>query len=174
MRAMRAGRKSGGLLLFVTVAAALPAGLQAPIAAPRREPDAVEILKRSEEVRSPDIQYAVDFTITVKDDYTPGVPRSASYTMVASGKDSSMVLMQQPEGFYGGTLLIRKGEYWLILPKASRSLQLSSEQVLRGDIANGDLARGNLLATYRPSVTGQETMDRDRCWRLELLPTGSD
>jgi hypothetical protein len=166
--------RSGPFLLAVLAGALFVLDARSARAVASREPDASELLRRAEEVRSPDMQYAVDFTITVRDDYTPGVPRSATYTMVASGKDSTMVLMLRPEGFYGGTLLIESGEYWLILPKATRSLQLSSEQVLRGDIANGDLARGNLLAAYRPRLTGQETVGDDRCWRLELAPAGPE
>src|SRR5262249_37506042 len=53
---------------------------------------------------------------------------------------------------------------------ATKALQLSSEQVLRGDISNGDLARANLLSQYEARLDGEETVEGDRCWRLELAP----
>jgi hypothetical protein len=84
-----------------------------------------------------------------------------------------MVLMLTPEAFYGGTMLIREGAYWLLLPRATRTFQLSAEQVLRGDIANGDLARANLLLDYVPRVDGEEVIESDRCWRLDLTPSSA-
>jgi hypothetical protein len=86
-----------------------------------------EILRRAEEVRSPSLDYAVDFSISVADDYTPGQTRTASYTMIAAGKARAIILMLGPDPFFGGTLLSRDREFWLLLPLASRAIQLSSE-----------------------------------------------
>jgi hypothetical protein len=91
--------------------------------------------------------------------------------MVAHGKNASVVLMVHPEGFFGGTLLIADGSYWLLLPRATKPLELSGEQVLRGDVSNGDLARANLLAEYAARLDGEERVDGEPCWRLELTRT---
>jgi hypothetical protein len=40
--------------------------------------------------------------------------------------------------------------------------------VLDGDVSNGDLARGNLLAYYDARLDGEEDVDGEACWRLEL------
>jgi hypothetical protein len=133
--------------------------------------DAESILRRAEEVRSPDLDYAVDFTIAVHAPHTVARERRASYTMIAHGKDHSMVLMRTPVQFYGGTLLIDEGLYWLLLPRAEKPFQLMESQVFRGDIGNGDLARANLAAMYAARLAGEEALQGEPCWRLELTRT---
>lgn len=141
-----------------------------PAAAASKKVNAAEILRRAESVRSPDLDYAVDFSISVVDDYAPGVVRSAAYSMAAHGKNQSMVLMITPESFYAGCLLINNGDYWLLLPLSTRALQLTAEQIFKGDVANGDLARVNLMTDYEPSIDGEEEYGGERCWRLALKP----
>jgi outer membrane lipoprotein-sorting protein len=131
-------------------------------------PAAEEILKRAEEIRSPDLDYAVDLTLVVRDPNSFWKERSASYTMVAHGKDHSFILMREPRQFHPGTLLIMNNLYWMLYPRAEKPLQLSSQQILSGDVSNGDLARGNLLKHYHVRVVGEETVEQDPCWVLEL------
>ena len=159
------GRLFFAALILGTVACA--AGSPAS-AAP---PTAGEILARAEAVRSPELDYAVDFRLEVVRERGALRKRSASYTMIAHGKDESLVVMREPHGFYPGTLLIRGAQYWLLLPRATKPYQLSPRHVLNGDISNGDLARGNLLRHYVPRLLGKETVRDERCWQLELEPS---
>lgn len=138
-----------------------------------REPDAAEILSRSEEIRSPDLDYAVDFTLHVTNPNSSWKERRARYTMIAHGKDLSLVLMREPRQFYPGTLLIMRNLYWLIFPKSTKPIQLSARHILSGDISNGDLARGNLERHYDVKLDGEEQIDGRRCWRLELTRTSN-
>src|SRR5258705_115916 len=75
---MRLRRLAALATLLLAGAAIAPGGL-----AGRAAPDAEEILRRSEEARSPSVDYAVDFKISVLDDYSPGVERKGSYAMLA-------------------------------------------------------------------------------------------
>jgi hypothetical protein len=136
-------------------------------------PDALTILGRAEAVRSPDLDYAVDFEIRVVNPASSWKERSASYTMIAHGKEFSLVLMREPRQFYPGTLLISRGLYWLLLPRSTKSFQLAPRHVLNGDISNGDLARGNLLAHYEPSLEGEDNVAGEDCWRLNLTRTNN-
>jgi hypothetical protein len=115
------------------------------------------------------LNYTADFTIAVEGE-SSGTPlrRTTSYTLIAQGRDRSLVLMREPRQFYPGTLLIVDGAYWLLFPRSDRPLQLTARHMLDGDIANGDLTRGNLLARYDPRLDGSETIDGDECWILEL------
>jgi hypothetical protein len=130
--------------------------------------DGATILARAEKVRSPELDYTVDFRLDVTDPASPFQERFAAYTMIAQGKDRSLVLMREPVPFHPGVLLIADGLYWLLLPRSSTPIQLSPRQVLSGDIANGDLARGNLEAHYAARLDGEEPLDGEACWRLEL------
>ena len=145
-----------GLLCWTTAAAA---------ASP---PDARTILRRAEAVRSPDLDYAVDFRLDVTDPGSVWKRRHAEYTLIAHGKDHSLVVMREPEQFHPGALLITNGLYWLLLPRSEKPFQLSPRHVLNGDISNGDLARGNLLLHYEPTLDGEETVGIEPCYVLEL------
>ncbi len=134
-------------------------------------PGGWHVLHRAEEVRSPEIDYAVEFVLKVTDPASSWKERTASYMMIAHGKDYSLVMMREPSQFYPGTLLIAKGFYWLLLPRSEKAFQLAPRHVLNGDISNGDLARGNLLAFYEPRVLGEATIRGEPCWRLELTRT---
>ncbi len=130
--------------------------------------DAREILRRAEQVRSPDLDYAVDFRLRTVNPETSWKEREARYTLIAHRKDHSLVIMRSPVSFYPGLLLIADGLYWLLLPRSNRPIQLSARNVLGGDIANGDLARGNLIDYYDARLDGVETIRGEPCWRLEL------
>jgi hypothetical protein len=130
-----------------------------------------EILARAEAVRSPELDYAADFKLHVVAPDTSWKEREAEYTLIAHGKDESLILIREPEQFYPGTLLITHGRYWLLLPRSERPFQLSPRHVLNGDISNGDLARGNLEMFYEPRLDGEEEVRGEKCWRLELART---
>ena len=133
-----------------------------------KPPRADQILRKAEAVRNPDLDYAVDFTIHgVAHGETPS-ERDASYSMIASGKDRSVILMRSPDSLYGALVLMADGRYWMLLPKASRPWELSSVQMRNGDVATGDLARSNLTRGYKAALQGDELVDGEPCWRLEL------
>ncbi len=137
-----------------------------------KAPDAAEILRRAEAIRNPELDYAVDFEIQISEPGAMVPERSSAYTLLAQGKDRSLVLTREPERLYGSTLIIDAGRYWLLLPRASRSLELSPRQRLGGSVANGDLARANLERDYTPSLVGKESLEGEPCWLLELTAAG--
>jgi hypothetical protein len=113
----------------------------------------------------------VDFTLKVTNPASAWKERTGRYTLIARGKDYSLVLMREPAVFHPGTLLIMRGLYWMLLPKAGRPLQLTEQQILDGDVSNGDLARGNLARAYEPRLDGEEEVRGEPCWRLDLKRT---
>jgi hypothetical protein len=161
------------LPLFLVVRRIVLAGGLAALGAAAVAPDAREILRRAEDVRSPELDYAVEFRLDATDPGTSWKQRSSAYTMIARGKDQSIVLMREPQAFHSGALLMTEGAFWLQLPHAERPLQLSPLHVLGGDAAYGDLARGNLLASYEPRLDGEEDVGGEPCYRLELVRTRS-
>jgi hypothetical protein len=162
-----------GLLALVSLGALAmqPARAQGAMPSATVLPGGWEILRRAEEVRSPEIDYAVEFVLKATDPASSWKERTASYMMIAHGKDYSLVMMREPSQFYPGTLLIAKGFYWLLLPRSEKAFQLAPRHVLNGDISNGDLARGNLLAFYKVYLQGEATIRGEPCWHLELTRT---
>ncbi len=129
---------------------------------------AEKILSRAEEIRNPGLDYSVELGLKIIDGKTYWKERTAAYTLIAHGKDYSLIMMREPRTFYSGTLLIDRGLYWLLLPRSEKAIQLAARQVLSGDIANGDLARGNLVEHYDVRLDGEEVVREEACWRLEL------
>lgn len=138
------------------------------LAAKSKTLTADEILRRAEEIRSPDISYAADFTIRVVSTSGKVPTHEAAYSMVARGKDHTIVLMRAPKALYGGLLLIADDKYWMLLPRAATPLQLAPVQILQGDVATGDVARANLARSFTPTLAGEELVDDKPCYRLEL------
>jgi outer membrane lipoprotein-sorting protein len=133
-----------------------------------KAPSAEQILRRAEDVRNPSLDYAVDFTIHGVSRGEKAAERDASYSMIASGKDRTVILMKSPAELFGALVLMAEDRYWMLLPRATRPWELSAAQMLAGDIATGDLARSNLARGYRVSVAGEDVTDGEPCWRLEL------
>lgn len=155
-------------LATVTFLVALP--LVAVFAAHARPPGAEQILRKAEEIRNPDLNYAVDFTIHGVSRGAIVKERDASYSMIARGKDRTVILMRSPEPLYGALVLMVENRYWMLLPKASKPWELSGAQMMNGDVATGDLARSNLTRGYTAHVSGEESLDGEACYRLELEP----
>ncbi len=162
-----------GLLALVLLGALAmqPARAQEAMRSAPTLPDGWDVLRRAEEVRSPEIDYAVEFVLKATDPASSWKERTAAYMMIAHGKDYSLVMMREPSQFYPGTLLIAKGFYWLLLPRSEKAFQLAPRHILNGDIANGDLARGNLLTFYEARLQGEATIRGEPCWHLELTRT---
>ena len=152
----------------VTLLAALL--LAAVFVAHAKPPRAELILRKAEEIRNPDLDYAVDFTIHGVSRGTVVKERDASYSMIARGKDRTVILMRTPELLYGALVLMADNRYWMLLPKAAKPWELSGAQMMNGDIATGELARVNLTTGYTVSLAGedQNETEAEECFRLEL------
>ena len=156
------------LISAATILVALLFGALA--SAHARPPGAEQILRKAEEVRNPDLDYAVDFAIHGVSRGTTVTERDASYSMIARGKDRTVILMRSPDQLYGALVLMAENRYWMLLPKASKPWELSGAQMMNGDVATGDLARANLTRGYTVTLAGEEAIDGQACWRLELQP----
>ncbi len=144
--------------------------LPAAFGAHAKPPSAELILRKAEEIRNPDLDYAVDFTIHGVSRGTVVKERDASYSMIARGKDRTVILMRTPELLYGALVLMADNRYWMLLPKATKPWELSGAQMMNGDIATGELSRINLTTGYTVSLAreAQETPEAEDCFRLEL------
>jgi hypothetical protein len=151
------------VIAFVLVALPLFIGL-----AHGKSPTADQILRKAEAIRNPELDYAVDFTIHGVSRAEKPIERDATYSMIARGKDRTVILMRTPESLYGALVMMVDRRYWMLLPKASKPWELSGAQMQNGDVATGDLARANLMRGYTATLAGDETIDDAACWRLEL------
>jgi outer membrane lipoprotein-sorting protein len=69
-----------------------------------------------------------------------------------------------------GTAYLRNGaNTWLYLPSAEKVVRVGAKQNFGGgDFSNADIFRLSLVNDYVPTLAGEETMDGEPCYRLEL------
>jgi len=69
-----------------------------------------------------------------------------------------------------GTAYLRNGENtWMFLPAAEKVVRVGDKQNFGGgDFQNSDIFRLSLAADYDPTMAGEETVDGEACWLLEL------
>jgi len=69
-----------------------------------------------------------------------------------------------------GTAYLRSGEStWMYLPSAEKVVRVGTKQNFGGgDFSNGDIFRLSLLQDYVPTLAGEETVEGQSCYKLDL------
>ena len=69
-----------------------------------------------------------------------------------------------------GTAYLRSGEStWLFLPSAEKVVRVGARQNFGGgDFSNADIFRLSLVRDYDPTLAGEETVEGEACYKLEL------
>jgi outer membrane lipoprotein-sorting protein len=69
-----------------------------------------------------------------------------------------------------GTAYLRSGEStWMYLPSAEKVVRVGTKQNFGGgDFSNGDIFRLSLLHDYVPALAGEEEMEGQSCYKLDL------
>ena len=152
------------LLAFGAPAAAGPA------------PTAQEIVRRSDEVRNPEMPFRLISTLT---EYHSGRPQDEVSLLVYSrrektgGQYRTLVRWMGPPRDVDKLMLKTGNLMWFYDPASKASVRLSPQQRLLGQASNGDVVTVNLGLDYLATLDGEDTItDADRtsrpCWRLQL------
>jgi len=149
----------------VLLAAAIGAGLPtATTAAPEVSP--AEIIERADRVRFPDEGFQVD--IAVQSHYPDREPKLFRYRVLSKGNENTVVLTTHPASERGRIMLMKGAELWVFLPAVSQPVRLPLSQRLTGQVANGDLARANFAGDYKARLVGEEAIEGDPHYILDL------
>lgn len=139
----------------------------------KREPlGAEEILRRSDEVRNPQLDYIA--TVTVTSLKPKAEPKVGLYDVLVKGRELTLIKTLKPSVERGRVLLMRGKDLWAYLPSVSKPLRISLRERLIGEVANGDLARANFAGDYTPTLTGYDSIDGKRHYVLDLAATATD
>jgi outer membrane lipoprotein-sorting protein len=137
--------------------------LAALLAAP---PSADEILKRAQvAVLGETAVYTLRMTVS-----RPGKSeRVVEMKGWKKGDDLGLVRYTSPPKERGTAYLRNGGSTWLFLPAAEKVVRVGAKQNFGGgDFSNGDVFRLSLTKDYVAALAGEETVDGQACWRLEL------
>jgi outer membrane lipoprotein-sorting protein len=80
-----------------------------------------------------------------------------------------IVKITEPPVQNGQVLLRRGDDMWMYLPKSRRLIRIGArDRSLGGEASNTDLMRIDLSLDYDAAFMGYDTLDGEKCYRLEL------
>ena len=82
--------------------------------------------------------------------------------------ESSVAETLEPARSKGGKLLQVERNMWLSRPGLSKPIPISPRQRMSGQASNGDIAATNYAGDYDAQLDGEESIDNDPCYVLNL------
>ncbi|HBQ42036.1 MAG TPA: outer membrane lipoprotein-sorting protein [Halieaceae bacterium] len=132
--------------------------------------DATALVQRADAIRFPRESFETLITVT---NYTAGEAGDVrEYKVMSRGNENTIVLTESPASERGQALLMRGRDLWIFMPTVSQPVRLSLSQRLTGQVANGDLARANFAGDYSAELAGQENLEGEDAWVLDLTAAG--
>jgi outer membrane lipoprotein-sorting protein len=127
-------------------------------------PPAAKILELADQYRAGWESFALTVKIT---NYKKERIEDESRYEVFSRKTKSFVRFLSPRD-KGRSLLMLDDDMWIYIPSTSRPIRISPLQKLTGNVSNGDVARTNYAGDYQPKLLGEERVEGQDCYLLEL------
>lgn len=128
--------------------------------------DPEAILKASDQARGgglPGIVWTIK--LTSRDGERVEEPQSL---IVKAVDDSSVAETIEPARFRGSKMLQVDRNMWLTRPGLSKPIPISPRQRMSGQASNGDIAATNYAKDYEAVSAGEETIDGEACYVLDL------
>jgi len=135
-------------------------------AAPAGAPDATELLRDSDRARG-GIEEGLTWTVVVEST-EDGETSRRSYLVRARGDDALAEALSPPR-HKGELILFNDRTLWYVKPGLRRPISISARQRLQGDAATGDISSTRYARDYAGTVAGEDAVDGDPAWRLDLV-----
>jgi hypothetical protein len=138
----------------------------AAAASPNAAPDAAALLRDADRARG-GLEKGVSWKLTVES-VEEGVTTRRSMTVRARGNDALADTLAPPR-HKGEVILFNDRNLWFVKPGFRRPIAISARQRLQGEASNGDVASTNYARDYVGTVVGEEEVDGDPVWKLDLV-----
>lgn len=140
--------------------------LLALLAALATAPDAETIVRRADQAVL-GAQAAYTLTMTVERPARP--TRRVTMQGFKKGDDLGLVRYTAPAKERGTAYLRNGANTWLYLPSAEKVVRVGAKQNFGGgDFSNADIFRLSLARDYVATLVGQESVEGQACYKLEL------
>jgi hypothetical protein len=96
-----------------------------------------------------------------------GDTTTRTFLVKARGNDA-LVESLAPPRYKGEIMLFNDRTIWFVKPGLRKPVSISARQRLTGDAANGDIASTNYARDYEGTIAGEDTVDGEAAYRLEL------
>ncbi len=128
-------------------------------------PSADQLLKDADRARG-GLATGITWTATVETTAEEAVS-SRTFLVKARGHDALVEALAPPRN-KGEIMLFNDRTIWFVKPGLRRPVSISARQRLHGDAANGDIASTNYARDYEGTLVGEDTIDGQPVWTLEL------
>ncbi len=129
-------------------------------------PDAQILLRHADRARGgglPGIVWEIKLTSRDGDKVS-----DAQRLEVRAVEDASIAETLEPVRFKGSRLLQVGRNMWLTRPGLSKPIPISPRQRMSGQASNGDIAATNYVGDYEAKLDGDEVVDGEACYVLDL------
>ncbi len=150
------------------LAALLSAALSA---APAGAPDATLLLRDSDRARGA-LPQGITWTVELES-IEDGTKKARTMIVKARGVDALAETVAPPRN-KGELVLFNDRALWFVKPGLRRPVSISARQRFQGDASNGDIASTNYARDYAGTVVGEEVVEGQPAWRLDLVARASD
>jgi hypothetical protein len=139
--------------------------------APPGAPDAAVLLRDSDRARG-GLEDGVSWTLTVE---STEEGTSTRRTMdVRARNTDALAETTAPPRKKGEVILFNDRNLWYLKPGLRRPIAISARQRLQGEASNGDVASTNYARDYTGTVVGEEIVDGEPTWKLDLVARSKD
>jgi hypothetical protein len=139
--------------------------------APAAAPDPVALLRDSD-LRRGGLEKGITWTLTVEST-EEGV--TATRRMLVRARDvDALAETVAPPRHKGEVYLFNDRSLWYLKPGLRRPIAISARQRLQGEASNGDVASTNYVRDYAGTVVGEDVVDGEPAWRLDLVARSKD
>ncbi|WP_242332937.1 MULTISPECIES: outer membrane lipoprotein-sorting protein [Anaeromyxobacter] len=134
-------------------------------------PDAGTLLRDSDRARG-GLERGVTWTVAVVATDEGSVSKS-SWLIRARGNDGLAEALGPPRR-KGEVILFNNRSIWWVKPGLRRPISISARQRLQGEAANGDISSTNYARDYEGTIAGEEDVNGEPSWRLDLKARSKD
>jgi hypothetical protein len=139
--------------------------------APPGAPDAAALLRDSDRARG-GLEKGVTWTLTVEST-EEGTTTRRTMDVRARNTDA-LAETTAPPRHKGEVILFNDRNLWFLKPGLRRPIGISARQRLQGEASNGDVASTNYARDYTGTVVGEEFVDGEAAWKLDLVARSRD
>jgi outer membrane lipoprotein-sorting protein len=130
-----------------------------------QSPTALELLKSADRARG-GVGQGITWNVTVE--ATEDEDTTTRTFLVKARGDDALVESLAPPRYKGEVMLFNDRTIWFVKPGLRKPVSISARQRLSGLAANGDIASTNYARDYDAVIAGEEDVDGEATWRLEL------
>ncbi len=134
--------------------------------------DANAIVKAADHIRAPSVSFASDMDLV---DYSgkDREPKTYKLKLYCKGTQRSVVRFEEPARERGKAVLMVDEDCWIYMPSTKKSIRVSAQQRMVGQVSNADAARLNFSEDYDSKCIGEATVNGVPCYKMELTAKNS-